>query len=54
MQRRDGRVLISFYKGVHAHPDKLAKPIAAEPTPEDFVAVGKQVTGPWSVPNTRV
>lgn len=43
MQRRDGRVLISFYKGVHAHPDKLAKPIAAEPNPEDFVAVGKQV-----------
>ena len=43
MQRRDGRVLISFYKGVHAHPPALAQNVPAEPKPDDFANVGKQV-----------
>lgn len=41
MQRKDGRVLISFYKGVHANPSALNVP--EEPSPEQFAQVGKEV-----------
>ncbi|KAK9792940.1 hypothetical protein WJX73_000671 [Symbiochloris irregularis] len=40
MQRKDGRVLISFYKGVHANPSALNVP--EEPSPEQFAKVGKE------------
>lgn len=42
MQRKDGRVLISFYKGVHANPSALNVP--EEPSPEQFAKVGKEVS----------
>lgn len=42
MQRKDGRILISFYKGVHANPSALNVP--EEPSPEQFATVAKEVS----------
>lgn len=44
MQRKDGRILISFYKGVHANPSALNVP--QEPSPEQFATVAKEVCTP--------
>ena len=38
MQRGDGRILISFYKGVHSHTD--ASDVPDEPSPDTFAHIG--------------
>ena len=42
MQRGDGRILISFYKGVHSHTD--ASDVPEEPGLDAFPEIGTQVS----------
>ena len=41
MQRADGRILISFYKGVHSHTD--ATDVPEEPRPEHYSEIAHKV-----------
>ena len=41
MQRGDGRILISFYKGVHSHTD--ASDVPEEPSSKAFPQIASQV-----------
>ena len=42
MQRGDGRILVSFYKGVHSHTD--ASEVPDEPGPDAFAGIGSQAS----------
>ena len=42
MQRGDGRILISFYKGVHSHTD--ASDVPEEPSLDAFPEIGSQAS----------
>lgn len=44
MQRADGRILISFYKGVHSHTD--ATDVPEEPRPEHYSDIARKVCPP--------